>query len=123
MASTIRLRHPVAHDCLAIACLDRCGGGCSDELTGVIRLWRFEDLTCHSLLDDASSPHDDDPVAQQAHDMQVVTYKQVGHAKSDLEVLQQIQHHGLDRNIHRSRSLLEYAKLGPHPHAPGHAHP
>src|SRR5258708_40242015 len=82
MASTIRLRHPVAHDCLAIACLDRCGGGCSDELTGVIRLWRFEDLTCHSLLDDASSPHDDDPVAQQAHDMQVVTYKQVGHAKS-----------------------------------------
>ena len=56
--------------------------------------------------------HDDDTIAQQAHHIQIMRHEQIAHAQRLLEVLQQIEHHRLHRDVERGGRLVEDDEFG-----------
>ncbi len=55
--------------------------------------------------------HHDDAVAQQAHHVEIVRHEQIAHAHRLLEVLQQVEHHRLHRDVERRGRLVEDDEL------------
>ncbi len=83
------------------------------EFAGIVALRRVEHLFGRPLLDDSSRAHDDDAVAQQAHDVEIMRHEQVAHAERGLEVLQQVEHDRLHRYVERCGRFVEDQQFGP----------
>src|SRR5712672_2561616 len=64
-----------------------------------------------TLLDDSSGPHHDDTIAQQTHYVQIVRHEQIAHAHRRLEVLQQVEHDRLHRDVEGCGRLVEDDEL------------
>ena len=72
-------------------------------------------------LDDLAEVHHRDPVGDLADDGQVVGDEHVGQAELVLEVLQQVDDLGLDRDVERGDRLVGDDELGPQRQRPGDA--
>jgi len=66
---------------------------------GVLRI--PEQIVDLSLLDDAAALHDHDAVAHEPNDVEVMAHEQVGQSKRPLQLVQLVEHDGLNRNIER----------------------
>ena len=64
------------------------------------------------MLDDPPRAHHNDTIAQQPHHIQIVRHEQVTHTHRRLEVLQQVEHHGLHGDVERRRRLVEDHEFG-----------
>ena len=65
-----------------------------------------------SRLDDAAEIHDGDMIADVPHDPQVVRDEQIGKTTFSLNVFQQVDHLGLDRNVEGGDRLVGDDQLG-----------
>ncbi len=65
-----------------------------------------EELAGGGHLDDLAEVHHRDPVAHVAHDRQVVGDEDVGEAELGLEVEEQVEHLGLDRDVEGRHRLV-----------------
>jgi hypothetical protein len=63
-------------------------------------------------LDDLAEVHHRHPVGHVAHHRQVVGDEQIGEVAFALQVLEQVDHAGLDRHVERRDRLVETMKLG-----------
>ena len=63
-------------------------------------------------LHDAAQVHDGDAVGDVPDHRQVVSHEQVGHAQLVLQVLQQVDHARLDRDVQRGDRFVEQHQLG-----------
>ena len=63
-------------------------------------------------LDDLAEVHHRDLVADVAHDGQVVRDEHVREAELVLQVLEQVDHAGLDRHVERGHWLVEHEQVG-----------
>ena len=72
-------------------------GGHECPGVGVGRLGK--DLIGRPLLDDLAQVHDGHPVADVMHDAQVVGDKEIGEVEFFLELVQQVDHLGLDGHV------------------------
>ena len=59
-----------------------------------------------SLLDNASPMHDDDPVAQVAHDREIVSNEQQGQVHLALQCVKQVEYLRLDGHIQRCGAFI-----------------
>ncbi len=82
-----------------------------EQLVRVGVLGPLEDVLHLALLDDAALGHDADPVGHLADDAEVVGDPQHGHAEARLQVLQQLQHLGLDGDVERGGGLVRDEQL------------
>ncbi len=64
-----------------------------------------------TLLDDSPRTHHDDTIAQQTHHIQIMRHEQIAHTHRRLEILQQIEHHGLHGDVERRGRLVEDHEL------------
>ena len=64
-------------------------------------------------LDDAAEIHHGDAVADMGDDGEIVRDEQIGEAVLALQVDQQIDHLGLDRDVERRYRLVAHDQLGP----------
>ena len=81
------------------------------QFAGVIRLWRRQHTGGRTFFNNAAGPHDDDAITQQPHDFEVMADKEVTHAELRFKVGQQVEHHGLYRNIQRRSRLIQYQQF------------
>ena len=72
-------------------------------------------------LDDLAEVHDRDPVADVAHHRQVVGDEDVGEVELGLQVLQQVHHLRLDRDVQGGHRLVRDDQLGPQGQGAGDA--
>ena len=72
-------------------------------------------------LHDPAEVHHRDPVADVAHDRQVVGDEQVGQPESVLEPLEQVDDLGLDRDVERADRLVGDDEVGVERERPGDA--
>src|SRR5664280_2346013 len=86
---------------------------------GVGVLGVLVDLGPGAGLDDPAQVHDRNPVGDVAYDGQIVGNEEVGDAQSLLEVLQQVDHSRLDRNIEGGHRFVEDQQLGVEDQGPG----
>src|SRR5690349_13432669 len=82
------------------------------EVTSIGGLWRNQNLFSRPLLHNLARLHDDDSIAQQTHDVEVVGDEEVTHSQRILEVLQKIENHRLHRYVERGRRLVENDEIG-----------
>ena len=68
---------------------------------------RVVDLRGRTMLDDLAEVHDRDPVAHVADDAEVVGDEDVGQPVPLLQVLQEVEHLRLDRDVERRDRLVE----------------
>ena len=83
-----------------------------EQVARVLRLRREQHPLGRPLLDDLPRLHDDHAVAQQPHHVEVVRDEQIAHAERLLEVLQQVEHHRLHRDVERRGRLVEDDEIG-----------
>ena len=72
-------------------------------------------------LHDLAQVHHRDVVAHMAHHRQVVGDEQVGEAQLLLELVEEVQHLGLDRHVEGGYRLIEHQEAGIEGQRPGHA--
>ncbi len=65
-----------------------------------------EDRRGRALLDRPAQVHDHDLVGDKAHDVQIVGDEQVGEIERLLQIRQQVEHLGLDRDVERGDRLV-----------------
>src|SRR5882672_8332664 len=82
------------------------------KLARIVRCRRKKHLLGRPLLHDPARLHHDHAVAQEPHDIEIVGHEQIAHAEGLFELLQQVEHHGLDRDIKRSGRLVENDEIG-----------
>ncbi len=70
------------------------------------------EIPCAGGLDDPAEIHHGDPVRDVAHHGEVVGDEQEGQAEALLELLQQIEHAGLHRDVQGRDRLVEHHDLG-----------
>ena len=80
-------------------------------------------LVGRSRFDDASQIHHADGVGNMSHDRQIVRDEDVRQAELLLQVAQQVDHLGLDRNIQGRDRLVAENHLRPHRQSPRDADP
>src|SRR5690349_20929499 len=78
-----------------------------DQFARVLGLRRLEHLRCAALLDDASTLHDDDAIADEPHDMQIVADEEIAHAELRLQIREQIENDRLHGDVERRRRLVK----------------
>jgi hypothetical protein len=66
-----------------------------------------EHLARRAVLDDPAEVHDRDPVAEVAHDAEVVGDEEVREVEGLLEPFEQVENLGLDRDIQRGDGLVD----------------
>jgi hypothetical protein len=71
-----------------------------------------QDLRGAGLLDHLAVLHHQHLVADEAHHRQVVADEDIGQAEIVLQVLQQVEHLGLHRDVQRAHRLVEHQHLG-----------
>ena len=76
-----------------------------------------------AALDDVAEIHDQDAVAQEAHDIEVVADEQVGEAEALLQSSSRLQDHDLDRDVERRGRLVEDQQVAARPRSPGRSRP
>ena len=83
-----------------------------EQIARVLRLRREQHPLGRPLLHDLARLHDDHAVAQQPHDVEIVRDEQIAHPERLLEVLQQIEHDRLHRDVERRGRLVEDDEIG-----------
>ena len=83
----------------------------------------LEQLVPRRDLDDPTEVHHPDPVADVAHDRQVVGDEQVRQPQLRLQVHQQVEHLRLNRNVERRHRLVADQQIGLERQSPGDADP
>jgi hypothetical protein len=73
---------------------------------GVLRV--LEQVVDRADLDDSAQVHDGDPVGDVPHDGQVVRHEQVREPEPRLELVQEVDHPGLDGDVQRRDGLVEH---------------
>ena len=79
------------------------------------------DRVARALLDDLAVVHDGDAVAHQVDDREVVADEQAREALLALQLLEQLEHGRLHRDVERARRLVGDEQLGAHRQRPGDA--
>ena len=74
-------------------------------------------------LDDLAQVHDGDPVRDVPHHGQVVRNEEVGDAELVLQVVEQVDHAGLNGHVERGDGLVEDQELGLEHQGAGDADP
>src|SRR4051812_3017857 len=96
----------------ANAHLDRIGHrNCGEECLGVLDLGVLVDLLRIALLDDLAEVHHGDPVTHRPDDGEVVGDEQVREPELLLQVLEQVEDLGLDRDVERRDGLVTHDQL------------
>ena len=80
-------------------------------------------LVGRTLLDDPPEVHHRDPVAHVAHEREVVRDEEVREPELLLEVAQQVDDIGLDRDVEAAHRLVEHEELGRQRERAGDRHP
>src|SRR6266568_5265542 len=93
------------------------------ELTGIVRFGREQNLLGRSLLHDRACAHDDDAVAEEADHVEVVGDEEVAHPERVLEVLEEVEHDRLDRDVERRGRLVQNDEIGAERDRPRDADP
>ena len=76
-------------------------------------LWPVEDLVAVALLDDGAAQHHHDVVREMLDHRKIVRHKQIRQAELLLQIEQQVEDAGLDRDVERRDRLVEREDLGP----------
>lgn len=79
-------------------------------------------LIAFSQLHQAAQIHDANAVGDMAHHRDVMRDKQISQALFSLQILQHIDHLGLDRHIQRGDGFVAHNEFGLHSQSSGNAH-
>jgi hypothetical protein len=82
------------------------------QFLGILRLRIAKHLLGRAFLDDRAGLHHDHPVAEQPHHVEIVRDEEIAHAEPPLQLLQQVQHHRLHRDVERRRRLVQDDEIG-----------
>ena len=85
----------------------------AQQPAGIGMAGRGEELRRRRLLDDLAEIHDGDTPGRPGDDAEIMGDQQHRHAELGLELLQQIEDLGLDRDIQRRRGLVRHQEARP----------
>ena len=83
----------------------------SKEFARIVSLRRVHDPLSRPLLNNAAGAHHNDAVAEKPHHIEIMRDEQITHPERLFEILQQIEHNGLHRDVERRRRLVEDDKI------------
>ena len=82
---------------------------------------QLEDAVHFSDLDNLSQIHHGDPVRDVAHDRQIVRHEKIGQPHLHLEIFEEIDDAGADRNVQRGDRLVQHDHFGIQSQSAGNA--
>ena len=117
-------RSPVSRICSRVSSTVGSGTGTADSRARGVRVQRLRvEVVGGGLLDHPAEVHDADPVADVPHDGQVVGDDEVGEVELVLQLLEQVDHLRLHRDVEGRDRLVGDDELGLDGQRPGDADP
>jgi len=97
-------------------------GNGRDQGLGVGMTGMIENRGGRPLFHDLAEIHDQDAIAEDAHDVEIVGDEDVGEAEFPAQAIEKLEDHRLDRDVEGGGRLVEDEQVGLDRDGPGYAH-